>query len=325
MRKDTRDRLLLPLLLPLGGLALIAGVLFGFSRVLLSISHDAATGTALAVAVSIMVSAVLVSRLPVIRASSIASMMGAVAGVAMLAGGIALIAISPKPEGGPPTAIVQLVAQNIRFTQTSLTVPAGQKFTIAFDNLDAGTQHNVQIFAAKDFSGTPLFDGQLVTGPSKANYSVPSLDAGTYYFKCVIHSQMTGTIQAVASGGGGGGAGGGGGLTVTASGLRFDTAEIDLVAGVATTITFTNNDAGTQHNIAIYTDSSATTDLFRGDLVTGVNTATYTIPALDAGTYYFRCDVHPTMNGKVVVTAAVPAPSASPAAPGSSQAPSASG
>ncbi len=259
-----------------------------------------------------MVSAVLVSRLPVIRASSIASMMGAVVGVAMLAGGIALIAISPKHEGGRRTAIVQLVAQNIQFEQTSLTVPAGQRFTIAFDNLDTGTQHNVQIFAAKDFSGTPLFDGQLVTGPSKASYSVPSLAAGTYYFKCVIHPQMTGTIQAVASGGGGGG----GGLTVTASSLHFDIAEIDLVAGVTTTITFTNNDAGVQHNIAVYTDSSATTNLFKGDLVTGVNTATYTIPALDAGTYYFRCDIHPTMNGKVVVAAAAPGSSSSPSVGG---------
>jgi plastocyanin len=320
VRKDTRDRLLLPLFLPLGGLALIAGVLYGLSRVLLSISHDAATGTALAVAVSIMVSAVLVSRLPVIRASSIASMMGAVVGVAMLAGGIALIAVSPKHEGGQRTEIVQLVAQNIQFAQTSLTVPAGQKFTIAFDNLDTGTQHNVQIFAAKDFSGAPLFDGQLVTGPSKASYDVASLDAGTYYFKCVIHPQMIGTIQAVASGDGGGSDGGGsGGLTITASSLSFDIAEIDLVAGVTTTITFTNNDAGVQHNIAIYTDSSAATNLFKGDLVTGVNTATYAIPALDAGTYYFRCDIHPTMNGKVVVAAAAPAPSgSSPAAPGSS-------
>jgi plastocyanin len=41
--------------------------------------------------------------------------------------------------------------------------------------------------------------------------------------------------------------------------------------------------------------------LFRGDLVTGATTATYDIPALPAGTYYFQCDVHPTMNGTVVV------------------------
>ncbi len=317
MRRDTRDRLLLPLLLPLGGLVLIAGVLYGFSRILLSVSHDAATATALAVAVSIMVSGVLVSRLPVIRASSIASMMGAVVGVAMLAGGIAIVAISPKHEGGQNATVVDLVAQNLQFSPTSLTVPAGEKFTIAFDNQDAATQHDVQIFAAKDFSGTPLFDGQLVTGPDKASYLVSPLDAGTYYFKCVIHPQMTGTIEAVVSAGGGGGGGGGGGLTVTAAGLKFDTAEIDLVAGAQTTLTFTNNDAGMQHNIAIYTDSSAATNLFRGELVTGVGTATYTIPALDAGTYYFRCDVHTTMNGKVVVAAGSSTPSvtSAPASP----------
>jgi plastocyanin len=36
-------------------------------------------------------------------------------------------------------------------------------------------------------------------------------------------------------------------------------------------------------------------------VATGPTTVTYDIPALDAGTYYFHCDVHPTMNGSVVV------------------------
>ena len=41
--------------------------------------------------------------------------------------------------------------------------------------------------------------------------------------------------------------------------------------------------------------------LFSGDLVTGVGSATYTIPSLPAGKYYFMCIVHPQMNGTVVV------------------------
>ena len=56
------------------------------------------------------------------------------------------------------------------------------------------------------------------------------------------------------------------------------------------------------HDVAIYTNSSATTTLFKGAVVTGPTTTTYHVPALKAGTYYFRCDIHPTqMTGTFVV------------------------
>jgi plastocyanin len=92
---------------------------------------------------------------------------------------------------------------------------------------------------------------------------------------------------------------------VTASGLAFDTDTISLTAGQETTITFDNQDAGVQHNIAIYTanpaeDPSAEV-LFQGDLITGPDTIDYVVPPLDAGEYYFFCIVHPDMNGSVVV------------------------
>ncbi len=112
---------------------------------------------------------------------------------------------------------------------------------------------------------------------------------------------MTGTIESTEGGGGGGG---GGGLTVTAKSLAFDTKEIDLPAGQATTLTFDNQDAGIPHNIAIYTDDTASKALFQGEQFPGVDSRDYAIPALDPGTYYFRCDVHNTMNGSVVVGAA---------------------
>jgi len=37
---------------------------------------------------------------------------------------------------------------------------------------------------------------------------------------------------------------------------------------------------------------------------TGVADTTGQVPALDAGTYRFRCDVHPTMNGTFIVGSA---------------------
>ena len=316
MKKQTRDRLVLPVLLPVGILVVIAGVLYGFSRVLLSISPNAATAVALVVALAIVVVAGVVAARQHVRVSSLIGMIGAVAGVAMLAGGFALATIGTGEGGGGGGEVttVQVVAANIAFQPTSLSVTAGQAFNIAFDNQDAGVQHNIQIFDNPDFSGAPVFDGQLVTGPAKVVYEVPPLAAGMYAFRCVVHPNMTGTIEATEGGGGGGGVAG---PTVTAQNIAFDTDTIELPADTAVTLTFDNQDAGVQHNISIYEDDSAATNLFKGDLVTGVASAEYQIPPLPAGEYYFRCDVHPNMNGKVVVSGGSPMPSgtASPATP----------
>src|SRR6266540_4891167 len=301
MRTSTRDRVVLPILLPIVMLLVIAAVLFGFSRILLSLTADAATGIALVVALSILVVAAVVASRSVVRASSLASMLGAIAGVAMLAGGIALIAVGTGGEkeggGGGPAVTVSLIAKDIAFDKTKLSVPAGNPFAIAFDNQDAGIQHDVQIFDNEGFTGTPLLNGEIVTGPAKVTYEAPALESGTYFFHCTVHpAQMHGTILAAAGPPGGGGAK----VTVTAQGLRFDTDRIELPAAPST-IHFENDDPGIQHNIAIFTDSSLGTNLFRGKIVTGPAAVDYRIPPLELGTYYFHCDVHPTMSGTVVV------------------------
>lgn len=323
MRKDVRERLFLPIVLPIAILAFIAAVLWSFSRILLGITSIAATATATAVALSIVVVAAVAAGRSAIRGSTIAAMFGATAGIAMLAGGIALAFAAGGEEaetpdhGGPPAgAVVRLAAQDIAFDPTKLSVPAGEPFTISFDNRDADTQHNVAIYDNEEFSGDPLFDGDIVTGPIQVDYDVDALPAGTYFFHCVVHPTMTGEIQ-VAQGGGGptgggpeGGPPGGGGPegggpggapTVVAQGIAFDTTTIQLPAGQGTSLTFDNRDAGIQHNIAIYRDDTLAENLFRGDIVTGPTTVDYSIPVLDAGEYYFQCDVHPNMNGTVTV------------------------
>jgi plastocyanin len=302
MRTRTRDRVVLPILLPIVMLLVIAAALFGFSRILLSLTKDAATAIALIVALSILVVAAVVASRSVVRASSLASMLGAIAGVAMLAGGIALIAVGAggeKEGGGGPAATISLTAKGIAFDKTKLSVPAGKPFAIAFDNQDAGIQHDVQIFDNEGFTGTPLLNGEIVTGPAKVTYEAPALDPGTYYFHCSVHpAQMQGTVEATPAGPVGGG---GARVTVAAQGLRFDTDRIELPAGAPSTIHFENNDPGIQHNIAIFTDSSLGTNLFRGEIVTGPTAVDYRIPPLEPGSYYFHCDVHPTMSGTVVV------------------------
>src|SRR3989442_4194774 len=99
MNRATRDRLVLPILIPVGALALIALLVLGFSRILLSLSKDAATVTALIVAVGIVSTAAVLSSLPKIRVSNLVAGLGVVAGLAMLAGGDALATVGAKPPG----------------------------------------------------------------------------------------------------------------------------------------------------------------------------------------------------------------------------------
>ena len=56
-----------------------------------------------------------------------------------------------------------------------------------------------------------------------------------------------------------------------------------------------NEDAAIPHNIEI--KDSAGNVIFKGEIVTGVKTTTYKVPALAAGDYPFLCTVHPTMTG----------------------------
>jgi len=100
----------------------------------------------------------------------------------------------------------------------------------------------------------------------------------------------------------------GGGTTIKinliAKNIAFDQSTITVPAGAHVVMTFDNQDAGVVHNFALYTDSSATTKIFAGQFVTGPKITTYTFDAPSTpGTYFFRCDVHPTiMFGSFVVT-----------------------
>ena len=91
------------------------------------------------------------------------------------------------------------------------------------------------------------------------------------------------------------------GVEVGADSLAFDTKSIELPASNAA-ITLKNEDTQ-PHNIAIFRNrTSLTAPLFRGDNVAPGQTEVYEIDSLTAGVLYFHCDIHPTMNGQVVVT-----------------------
>jgi plastocyanin len=92
-------------------------------------------------------------------------------------------------------------------------------------------------------------------------------------------------------------------IALTAQNMSFDKSVITVSTGAQITINFNNMDSGIPHNFAVYTNSSASTSIFIGTTITGPATTTYTFTAPNTpGTYFFRCDIHPTtMTGQFIV------------------------
>jgi hypothetical protein len=84
-------------------------------------------------------------------------------------------------------------------------------------------------------------------------------------------------------------------LTITAENNLFDEKRLVAPANTPITLDLVNQDAGVLHNVAVYRVSSAREVLFMGDLFPGVATRTYKFTTPSAGSYFFRCDVHPDM------------------------------
>jgi plastocyanin len=87
-------------------------------------------------------------------------------------------------------------------------------------------------------------------------------------------------------------------LTIAAKDLKFSTSTLSAPADQPFQIAFDNQE-GAPHNVAIYRDSSAAEKVFSEDPFGGPAVVVYEVPALAAGTYFFRCDVHPDMSGEL--------------------------
>jgi len=92
-----------------------------------------------------------------------------------------------------------------------------------------------------------------------------------------------------------------GAVEITAADLAFDATTIVAAAGEAFTITLVNDDS-VPHNISVYLEEGGDS-VVQGDVIEGGTTVTVEVPALEAGEYHFVCDLHPEMNGTLVVEA----------------------
>jgi len=88
-------------------------------------------------------------------------------------------------------------------------------------------------------------------------------------------------------------------IDIAALNIAFDKSELTAPADEPFQIVFANNDAGIPHNVEIKDAAGAT--VFKGEIFSGVETRTYDVPAMAAGSYTFICTVHPNMAGTLTV------------------------
>ena len=80
-------------------------------------------------------------------------------------------------------------------------------------------------------------------------------------------------------------------LTISAKHNTFDKDCLAAPADTQLTIAFNNEDSDI-HNVSIYDKDHGDKVLFKGEVIYGPKSITYSIPAQAEGTYEFRCDPH---------------------------------
>jgi plastocyanin len=86
---------------------------------------------------------------------------------------------------------------------------------------------------------------------------------------------------------------------IVAQSIAFDRSEVDVAAGQAFQLVFENRDQA-PHNVAIYATPDFKDPVSVGEILSSPGIRVQAVAALAAGTYFFRCDVHPDMKGTIV-------------------------
>lgn len=208
MRREFRNRVFLPIVLPLAILGFIAAVVAVFALILLYNTHEAALALATVMAAGILLTVALAAsrdrldagrRLVVVGAGVVPILLGA--GFALgLFGNVdpALLNINRQPEVQfPDWAPVIVSTQPADFDADSITLPPeppeGEELAIVFDN-QSGIGHNFTLHAGPEPDSDVLAETETYEEGEEAVTFEPQ-EPGEYYFVCTVHaSSMFGTL-----------------------------------------------------------------------------------------------------------------------------------
>jgi plastocyanin len=202
-----RDRLLLPLLIPVGAAAAIFLLIFSTSRILIyaleteTYSHDTgkyvATAIAIIGAVFILGVCTLLAQGPRLNPRAIYSFTALPASI-IIAFGLWLAVRPHEGEGHAtePAAVVTSAietATDNKFSQTAIAVPAGQEVTVTLENRGQAL-HNWRVKGVASADGKEI-KTQLIGGGKTETLVFTIAAPGNYEFDCEVHPvEMKGTL-----------------------------------------------------------------------------------------------------------------------------------
>ena len=321
MSGDFRKRVLTPALIPLGAFAFIGFLVYPVSRILLAVTKEGSV-----VVATVMSAAILFAAAAVAKGGALKSVqrIGLIAFSLLMVGfGIGVEAsLGTREIEGHLEKAATITAQNLQFDKRELNLPADKGFILEFINNDPGQQHNVAVYRTKEAatSGEPadtLFKGAVFGGPATREYEIADgIPAGLYYFQCDVHPTMNGNARAStgaspsptpsqlppsptpAETAGGPAAV----IRLVAKDILFDKTSMTFPARSKVWVELDNQDPTTQHTWSLYRDAEFRDVIFRGSIIVGPARTRYEFTSPSDGTYYFKCDVHPTMRGTATVT-----------------------
>ena len=91
---------------------------------------------------------------------------------------------------------VMLIAHNMKFSESTLTVPASARVKMTFENRDYSVAHNFALYQDSS-AAKSIFVGQVISGPATVDYTFTApAKPGDYFFRCDVHPViMQGTFR----------------------------------------------------------------------------------------------------------------------------------
>lgn len=226
MKSEFRNRVFLPVVMPLAILLAMAAFIGSFAVMLLHNNHDGALALAAVAATGILVTISLAAtrdrldagpRGVLVLAVATPFVVGALIGVGAV-GGLAdedrLINSEPLLQI-PDDAVLAsesiddfCLPANGDCEVTELWTAASQgpeQFAYTFDNRD-DIQHNLSLYELEGDrddpdSGELLHEGAIIGGGEQANEQAPGLEPDDYFFVCDLHpGTMTGVLEVTEEG-----------------------------------------------------------------------------------------------------------------------------
>ena len=105
---------------------------------------------------------------------------------------------TPAATPSGPTTDIMIMAKNVKFDLTDITVAAGATIKLTVHNEDNGVPHNWALYKSKSAAAAgeaPITTTPLENGPVTQELVFAAPAAGEYYFRCDVHpATMAGTF-----------------------------------------------------------------------------------------------------------------------------------